>query len=265
MITPKTFDARQDGGVLVLTLNRPQTLNSLTFEVYAELRDTFAALEREPDVKVVVLTGAGRGFCSGGDVTQIIGELVKREPAEVLHFARMTCDVIRNMRALRKPIISAINGTAAGAGAVLALASDLRIMAEEAKFAFLFTKVGLAGSDMGASFLLPRVIGLGRATELLMLGDSVPASQALAWGLCSQVVPGAELMDAALKLARRLEAGPALALGVTKEMLNATLSASLNDALDEEARAQALLMCMGDFKEFAAAYHEKRPPTFRGR
>lgn len=265
MIQPTTFLARLDAGVLTLTLNRPERLNALTFEVYAELRDTFAALERHDDVHVVVLTGEGRGFCSGGDVADIIGKLVHREPADILQFARMTCDVIRNMRALRKPIISAINGVAAGAGAVLALASDIRIMVPESKFAFLFTKVGLAGSDMGASFLLPRVVGLGRATEMLMMGDPIPAEQALAVGLCSRVVPREQLMDTAMEYARRLAAGPRLALGVTKEMLNSTLSSSLHDALDEEARAQALCMSMMDFKEFSRSHVEKRAPQFTGR
>jgi enoyl-CoA hydratase/carnithine racemase len=265
MISPKTFDASLDGGVLTLTLNRPDKLNALTFEVYAELRDTFHALQRHDDVKSIILTGAGRGFCSGGDVSDIIGQLVKRPPADILDFARMTCDVIRNMRTLRKPIVAAINGVAAGAGAVLALASDIRIMAEEAKFAFLFTKVGLAGSDMGASFLLPRMVGLGRATEMLMLGEPVPAAQALTVGLCSRVVKAGELMGVANDYARRLANGPSLALGVTKEMINATMSASLHDALDEEARAQALCMTMEDFKEFSAAFHEKRPAVFRGR
>ncbi|MBI5496757.1 MAG: enoyl-CoA hydratase family protein [Deltaproteobacteria bacterium] len=265
MLNPRHFLADLDAGILTLTLNRPDKLNALTFEVYAELRDTFLALERDREVKVVILTGAGRGFCSGGDVTDIIGELVRREPAEVLDFARMTCDVIRAMRALRRPVIAAINGVAAGAGAVLALASDFRIMAEGARFAFLFTKVGLAGSDMGASFLLPRVVGLGRATEMLMLGEPVPAEQALAAGLCTRVVPAGELLTAARDVARRLAAGPGLALGVTKEMLNATLSMSLHDALDEEARAQALCMTMGDFREFSRAFEEKRAPVFRGR
>ena len=198
-------------------------------------------------------------------MNEIIGELIKREPADILDFARMTCDVIRAMRQLRKPIISAINGTAAGAGAVLALASDFRIMADISKFAFLFTKVGLAGSDMGASFLLPRVVGLGRATEMLMLGEPVDAHTAHAVGLCSRVVELAELLPAAREYARRLTEGPALALGVTKEMLNNTLSASLHDALDEEARAQALCMSMNDFKEFARAFTEKRPAKFTGR
>jgi enoyl-CoA hydratase/carnithine racemase len=265
MIEPKTFLASQNEGVLTLTLNRPKTLNSLTFDVYAELRDVFWALERADDVHAVILTGAGRGFCSGGDVTAIIGELVNREPSEILRFSRMTCDVIRAMRALRKPIVAAINGVAAGAGAVLALASDLRVMAEEAKFAFLFSKVGLAGSDMGASFLLPRVVGLGRATEMLLLGEPVGAPMALQWGLCSQVVPLAELTRTTNELAQRLARGPRLALGITKDMLNAMLCTSLWDALDEEARAQALLMTMQDFKEFAASYQAQRPPRFEGR
>lgn len=265
MIQPSTFLARLDAGVLTLTLNRPDRLNALTFEVYAELRDTFAALQHHDDVHVVVLTGEGRGFCSGGDVSDIIGKLVHREPADIFHFARMTCDVIRNMRALRKPIVAAINGVAAGAGAVLALASDIRIMTPESRFAFLFTKVGLAGSDMGASFLLPRVVGLGRATEMLMLGEPVNATDALAFGLCSKVVPRDALLTEAQGYARRLADGPRLALGVTKEMLNNMLSGSLQDALDEEARAQALCMSMMDFKEFSASHVEKRPARFTGR
>lgn len=260
----KTFLSHQDGGVLTLTLNRPDKLNALTFEVYAELRDTLASLQHQDSVHVVVITGAGRGFCSGGDAKEIIGELVSQPPAQVLAFARMTCDVIRNIRMLRKPVVAAINGVAAGAGAVVALACDFRIMAQGASFAFLFNKVGLAGSDMGASFLLPRVVGLGRATHMLMLGEPVAADQALDWGLCTQVVPPAQLLSAANTLAATLASGPRLATGVTKEMLNNMFSASFHDALDAEARAQALCMTMDDFKEFADAWKGKRPPAFQG-
>src|SRR5688572_29087795 len=178
MRSPTSFRFQVQDSVGVITFTRAATLNSLTFEVYRELRDLFFELERESAVRSVVITGEGRGFCSGGDVNAIIGELFSRDMPGLVEFTRMTCDLIRNIRALRKPVIAALNGTAAGAGAVIALASDLRIAAEHAKIAFLFVKVGLAGADMGAAYLLPRLVGLGRATELLYLGDTVDAPTA---------------------------------------------------------------------------------------
>src|SRR6059058_1823338 len=206
-------------GVATLTLNRPQVMNALTFEVYMQLRDLFAALRYNDTVRVVVLTGAGDQFCSGGDVHEIIGELLKRDMRGHLEFTRMTGAVVQNMRLLDKPIIAALNGMTAGAGGVLALASDLRIASEKARFAFLFTKVGLTGADMGAAYLLPRVVGTGRASELLLLGDTIDAATADRYGLVNRVVPPADLLPTAQEWARRLAAGPTLALSMTKRML----------------------------------------------
>ena len=252
-------------GVATLVLDRPDRLNSLTFEIYQALVDTFAALQAMDEVRAVIVTGAGKGFCSGGDVHEIIGKLVSASPTEMTAFARMTGDVIRNMRRLRKPIVAAINGTAAGAGAVIALASDLRIASLESKIAFLFTKVGLTGADMGAAYLLPRVVGLSRATELLMLGDSVTADQAHRMGLFNEVVEPAQLMERAQQVARRLAEGPTFSLGMTKELLNNGLSMDLNTALDAEARAQTICMLADDFKEFHASFVDKRKPAFKGK
>lgn len=262
MDDPTSFRFEVRDRVGVITFTRPDTLNSLTFEVYAELRDLFRDLERRPEVRSVMVTGEGRGFCSGGDVHSIIGELFGRDMTGLVEFTRMTCDLIRNMRALRKPILAAINGVAAGAGAVIALASDLRIASDRAKIAFLFVKVGLAGADMGAAFLLPRVVGLGRATELLYFGDSVDAATAERYGLVNKVVPHDELLEAALAWAKRLAEGPGFALGMTKELLNAELSLDLLNALDNEARAQAVCMQTRDFREAYEAFTQKRPPRF---
>jgi enoyl-CoA hydratase/carnithine racemase len=252
-------------GIGTITLARADTLNSLTFDIYARLRDLFAELERDERVKVVVLTGEGKGFCSGGDVHDIIGRLLSYGAVDMTAFARMTGDVIRNMRRLRKPIIASINGMAAGAGSVLALASDLRIASVDAKIAFLFTRVGLTGADMGAAYLLPRVIGVAKATELLMLGDSVKAEEAHRIGLFNEVVPAGELAARTQALAERLRDGPSFSLGMTKELINNGLSMDLNTALDAEARAQTICMLADDFKEFHASFVEKRKPKFRGR
>src|SRR5207237_8391073 len=195
-------------GVATLTFNRPEVMNALTFEVYAQLRDLFETLRYDEAVRVVVLTGAGDNFCSGGDVHQIIGELLKRDMKAHLEFTRMTGAVVQNMRLLDKPIIAALNGMTAGAGAVIALASDLRIASERARFAFLFTKVGLAGVDMGAGYLLPRIVGMGRASELLMLGDTIDAPTADRYGLVNRVVPHDDLMPAAYEWGMRLAQGP---------------------------------------------------------
>lgn len=253
------------GGIGTLTLARPETLNSLTFEVYAKLVELFASLAEEDRVRAVIITGEGRGFCSGGDVHEIIGRLVSYGASDMSKFARMTGDVIRNMRRLRKPIIAAVNGTAAGAGAVIALASDLRVASEQAKIGFLFTKVGLTGADMGAAFLLPRVVGLSKATELLMLGDSISAPEAHRIGLFNMVVPHGDLMSRARELASRLASGPTLSIGMTKELLNNGMGFDLDTALDAEARAQTICMLADDFKEFHASFVEKRKPIFRGR
>ena len=251
MNTPTTFRYEENSGIATITLDRPDRLNALTFEVYAELRDLFAALAARDAVKVVILTGAGRGFCSGGDVEAIIGELLKRDMRELLDFTRMTGALIANIRALPKPVIAAVNGVAAGAGAVIALASDFRIAVPQASFAFLFTRVGLAGADMGAAYLLPRVVGLARATELLFLGDRVPAEEALRLGLVNKVVEAQLLMDEAHKLANRLMAGPSFALGMTKTLINHELDADFTAAIEAEAQGQAICMQTPDFR---AAY-----------
>ncbi len=237
-------------GVATLTLNRSEVMNALTFEVYAQLRDLFEALRSDDAVRVVVLTGAGDNFCSGGDVHEIIGELLKRDMKEHLEFTRMTGAVVQNMRLLDKPIIAALNGMAAGAGAVIALASDLRIASKKARFAFLFTKVGLTGADMGAGYLLPKVVGMGRAFELLLLGDTIDAPTAEHYGLVNRVVPHAELLSAAYKWARRLAQGPTLAISMTKHMLNAELNMDLVSAIEAEAQAQALMLMGDDHRRF---------------
>jgi enoyl-CoA hydratase/carnithine racemase len=267
MNTPTTFQYQEDPatGVATITLNRPERLNALTFAVYEELRDWFPVLGTRPAVRAVVLTGAGRAFCSGGDVENIIGQLFARDARGLLEFTRLTGEVVRNMRALPKPIVAALPGVAAGAGAVLALASDLRIGSERAKFAFLFVKVGLAGADMGAAFLLPRVVGLGRATELLMLGDAVDAATCERMGLLNRVVPEAELAQAARALAERLARGPGFALAMTKTMLDRELSMDLTGAIEAEAQAQQICMQTRDFREAYEAFTGKREPRFEGR
>lgn len=234
-----------DEGVATLTLNRPEVMNALTFEVYAQLRDLFVDLRQDNSVRAVLLTGAGDNFCSGGDVHAIIGELLKRDMQEHLAFTRMTGAVVQNMRLLDKPIIAALDGMTAGAGAVLALASDLRIASERARFAFLFTRVGLTGADMGAGYLLPRIVGLGRASELLLLGDTIDAASAERYGLVNRVVPHADLLSTAQQIAVRLAGGPTLAISMTKQMLNHELSMDLASAIEAEAQAQALML-MGD-------------------
>jgi enoyl-CoA hydratase/carnithine racemase len=245
-----------------ITLNRADRLNSLTFEVYRELTDTLAWLRSRREVRVVVITGRGRGFCSGGDVEEIIGELFSRDMSGLLEFTRMTCELIRNIRALNKPVIASLNGTVAGAGAVIALACDLRIAADTAKIAFLFVKVGLAGADMGAAFLLPRVVGLSKATEMLYTGDFVSAEDAHKIGLYNKVVQPSELETETIRWAERLAAGPAVALGMTKAALNRELDMSLEMALEAEAEAQAICMLNPDFREAYQAFKEKRAPQF---
>ena len=264
-MAPTSFRFEVQDSVGLITLARPATLNSLTFTVYRELTELFAALEKDAAVRAVVITGEGRGFCSGGDQHDIIKELFARDMPALVEFTRMTCDLIRNMRALRKPIIAALNGTAAGAGAVIALASDLRLAVPGGKIAFLFTKVGLAGADMGAAYLLPRLVGLSKATELLMFGDPIVAEDAERVGLVNKVVAPEKLMEEAMSWARRLAHGPTFALGMTKELLNAELSMDLWNALDNEARAQAVCMQTKDFREAYDAFSGKRPPAFTGR
>jgi enoyl-CoA hydratase/carnithine racemase len=256
------LDLSVDGGIATITLNRPDRLNALTFDTYADLRDLLAELPHRGDVRVAVLTGRGRGFCSGGDVEQIIGALQDMEVAELLEFTRMTGAVVRAMRECPLPVIAAVNGVAAGAGSVLALAADFRLLARSASLAFLFTRVGLAGADMGAAYLLPRLVGLGRATELLILGDSVSAERALEIGLATAVVEDAELAAAAGTLARRLAGGPSLAYATTKVLLSRELDMDLGGAIEMEAVAQALLMKSSDHREFYAAWTEGRKPSW---
>jgi enoyl-CoA hydratase/carnithine racemase len=264
-LNPRSFLYSRDAAakVAVITLNRPERLNALTFEVYAELRDTFRAIDREPGVRAVVLTGAGRGFCSGGDVEEIIGALLDRSPEELHRFTRMTCDLVLAIRRCRLPVVAALNGTVAGAGAVIAAACDFRIAAPSAKIAFLFTKVGLSGADMGAAWLLPRLVGLSRATELLMTGEFIDAETAHRIGLYHRVVPQDDLQREALDLAAKLARGPAAALAVTKDALNREAGMDLEAALDFEARVQADLMLGEDFKEAYQAFKAKREPKFR--
>src|SRR6266446_1306792 len=263
MIQPRSFLYEQSDDIATITLNRPERLNAITFEVYRELTDFFVTLRDEKDVRVVVITGAGRAFCSGGDVRDIIGELQGRDAEGLLEFTRLTCALIRNMRALPKPVIASLNGTTAGAGACIALASDLRIASEEAKIAFLFVKVGLSGADMGAAYLLPRVVGLAKATELLFTGDFVSAAQAEQIGLYNRVVPGNELAKVTDEIALRLAQGPAFAIAKTKEMLNRGLTMTLEAALESEAQAQALCMQHPDYREAYEAFVGKRMPKFK--
>lgn len=266
MIEPKTFLFETSGdGVATITLNRPERLNALTFESYRELTDAFAALQNEESVRVVVITGTGRAFCSGGDVRDIIGATLGRDAAGLLEFTRMTCELIRNIRALRKPVIASLNGTTAGAGACIALAADLRVACEDARIAFLFVRVGLSGADMGAAYLLPRLVGLAKAAELLLTGDFLDAREAERIGLYNQVVAADELKEETRKLAAQLANGPAFALGMTKEMLNREMNVSLDTALEWEAQAQGICMQHHDYREAYEAFIEKRPPQFNKR
>jgi enoyl-CoA hydratase/carnithine racemase len=252
-------------GVATVTLDRPDKLNALTFDSYADLRDLVAELPQRGDAKVLVLAGEGRGFCSGGDVEEIIGELLKMEAAELLEFTRMTGAVVEALRTVPIPVIASINGVAAGAGSVLALASDFRLLARSASFRFLFTHVGLSGADMGSAYLLPRIVGAGRATQMLMLGDKVTAEEALAAGLASSVVSDDELPEATRALARRLADGPALAYGTTKALIQRELDMPLSGAIEMDAMTQALLMLSHDHREFHAAWSENRTPDWKGR
>src|SRR5712664_4428909 len=264
MLNPKSFLYEKNAlGVATITLNRPERLNALTFEVYRELTDTFAALRNETSVRAVVITGAGRAFCSGGDVHDIIGQLFSRDMEGLLEFTRMTCELIHNIRALPQPVIASLNGTTAGAGACIALASDIRIASDEAKIAFLFVKVGLSGADMGATYLLPRVIGLAKATELLYTGDFISAAEAERIGLYNRVVPVDQLAVTTRELAERLARGPAFALAKTKEMLNRELDMNLDAALECEAQAQAICMQHADYREAYEAFVNKREANFK--
>jgi enoyl-CoA hydratase/carnithine racemase len=263
MIQAKSFLYEEHEGVATITLNRPERLNALTFEVYRELTDTFALLRTEEAVRAVVITGAGRAFCSGGDVHDIIGELFARDMQGLLEFTRMTCELVRNIRVLPKPVVASLNGTTAGAGACIALASDIRIASPAAKIAFLFVRVGLSGADMGAAYLLPRIVGLARATELLYTGDFLSAEEAERIGLYNRVVAAEELSDVTREFAARLARGPGFALAMTKELLNRELELSLDTALEWEAQAQAACMQHPDYREAYEAFVEKREPNFK--
>ncbi len=258
------FDFAVADGVATITFSRPDRLNALTFDVYADLRDVLAELPHRGDARVVVIAGRGRGFCSGGDVEDIIGELRKMSPARLLEFTRMTGAVVKALRECPLPVIASVNGVAAGAGSVIALAADFRLLASSASFAFLFTKVGLAGADMGSAYLLPRLVGLGRATELLVLGDKLDASRADAIGLATSVVPDEELPAATGRLARRLAEGPAFAYSTTKVLLTRELDMDLGSAIELEAMTQALLMKSDDHAEFYAAWSAGRRPQWSG-
>jgi enoyl-CoA hydratase/carnithine racemase len=258
------FRVERADGVATITFTRPDRLNALTFSSYADLRDFFAEIPHRDDTRVVVLRGEGRAFCSGGDVDEIIGATLDMRPDELLSFTTMTGDVVRAIRESPAPVVAAIQGTAAGAGSVLALASDFRVMARSATFAFLFTKVGLAGADMGAAYLLPRLVGLGRATKLLMLGDSLSAVEADAWGLVSDLVDDDAVDATAQTLAARLATGPWQGYSATKRLLSRELDMSLSGAVELEAMTQALLMKGDDYREFHAAFTGRRPPQWTG-
>ncbi len=251
-------------GVSTLTLDRPERLNALTFEVYRALTDRFAALRDDARVHAVVLAGAGRAFCSGGDVRDIIGRLIDMPHEQVLAFTRMTGELIANLRKLEKPVVAAVHGTAAGAGAVMAAAADLRVFGTEARISFLFTKVGLTGADMGAGYLLPRLVGHARAAELLLLGDALDAPTAERWGLANRVVPTEQVLPVAQELARRLAQGPLEALASTKRLLDAESRMGLDEAIEAEAQAQAVHLLQPDHREYHAAFTGKRPPLFSG-
>jgi enoyl-CoA hydratase/carnithine racemase len=261
----KHFDYDESEGVATVTFSRPERLNALTFDVYADIRDLTDSLRRREDIRVLVLRGKGRGFCSGGDVDEIIGELVQQGTREVYEFALMTGACVRNLREIPQPVIAAVNGIAAGAGAVLAAASDIRVLAESAKFRFLFTSVGLSGGDMGVCWLLPRIIGMGRAMEALMLGGEITSREALAWGLASKVVPDDDLDAAVAEYVARLKELAPWGLAMTKEMVNRAASSDYSSAVAMEAFTQTLLMTSDDFREFHAAFTGKRRPEFRGR
>jgi enoyl-CoA hydratase/carnithine racemase len=261
---PKSFLYEHDAttGVVTLTLNRPDRLNALTFEVYRELAAAFRALDAEPGVRAIIITGRGRAFCSGGDVEDIIGALLGKPIEELLAFTRLTCELILSIRECRRPVVAALNGTVAGAGAVIAAASDFRVASTTAKIAFLFTKVGLTGADMGAGWLLPRLVGDAHARRLLLLGDFISAAEALNIGLYTSVFEPDQAAAEARVLAERLARGPSFALGVTKQALNREAALDLRTALDNEAELQAICMQGGNFAEAHRAFMEKREPKF---
>ena len=260
----KHFAYAFDAGVATLTLNRPERKNPLTFDSYHELRNLFAALNFATDVKAVVLTGEGGNFCSGGDVHEIIGPLTKMSMTEMLEFTRMTGDLIKQMRLCPQPIIAAIDGICAGAGAMMALAADMRLGTPQTKTAFLFTRVGLAGADMGACALLPRMIGQGRASELLFTGRAMTAQEGLQWGFFNALHEANDLLPAARKLAHELASGPTFAHGMTKTMLHQEWAMTLDQAIEAEAQAQAICMQTQDFTRAYEAFSAKQKPVFEG-
>jgi enoyl-CoA hydratase/carnithine racemase len=261
---PRHFGWQRSGSVGVITLSRPERKNPLTFESYAELRDLFRALVNVSDIRAIVLTGAGGNFCSGGDVHEIIGPLTKLDAAGLLRFTQMTGDLVKAMRHCPQPIVAAVDGIAAGAGAILAMASDFRIGTPRAKTAFLFTRVGLAGCDMGACALLPRIIGQGRAAELLFTGRAMEAREGADWGFFNRLVTPEELSAAALALAEEITRGPTFAHAMTKRMLHAEWDMSIDQAIDAEAAAQAICMQTEDFRRAYRAFVAKQKPQFEG-
>jgi enoyl-CoA hydratase/carnithine racemase len=262
--TPEHFRWAYAGGVATVTLDRPERKNPLTFESYAELRDTFRALVYAREVKAVVLAGAGGNFSSGGDVHEIIGPLTQMAMPALLDFTRMTGDLVKAMRGCPQPIVAAIDGVCVGAGAIMAMASDLRLATPEAKTAFLFTRVGLAGCDMGACAILPRIIGQGRAAELLYTGRAMSAEEGERWGFHNRIVPAETLLEEAQALARGLASGPTFAHGITKTQLNQEWNVSLETAIEMEAQAQAICMTTNDFRRAFEAFAAKRKPEFQG-
>jgi enoyl-CoA hydratase/carnithine racemase len=262
--SPKHFRWSLKDWVATITLSRPERKNPLTFESYAELRDTFLALDRAPAVKAVVITGAQGNFCSGGDVHDIIGPLTKMDVTGLLNFTRMTGDLVKAMRACPQPIVAAVDGTCAGAGAILAMASDIRVATPRAKTSFLFVRVGLAGCDMGACAILPRLIGHGRASELLYTGRAMSAEEGERWGYYNRVVPETELIAEASRVAADLAKGPTFAHAITKRMLHREWNMGIDDALDAEAQAQALCMQTEDFQRAYRAFVDKKQPVFEG-
>jgi enoyl-CoA hydratase/carnithine racemase len=263
-LSPKSFALEIRRGVAAITLDRPDRLNALTFEVYGELETTFRSLDRCAEARAVLITGRGRGFCSGGDVEGIIAELFAKDARGLLEFTRVTGALIQSICELRRPVVAAVNGVAVGAGAVIAAACDLRVAAEGARFGYIFPKVGLSGADMGASWLLPRLVGHGRAAELLFFGDLINAAEALRIGLVNRVVPDAEVLPAARAWADRLARGPAFAHTMTKQMLESERGMTLRAAIEAEAQAQAICMAHPDFREAYEANKAKRPPRFEG-
>ena len=262
MIQPKHFLWQVEGKVGVVTLNRPERKNPLTFDSYAELRELFSGLGREPSIRSVVLRGEGGNFCSGGDVHEIIGPLTRMSMPQLLQFTRMTGEVVKAMRHCPQPLVAAVDGVCAGAGAILAMACDLRVGAPGAKTAFLFVRVGLAGCDMGACAMLPRIVGQGRAAELLYTGRSMSAEEGLAWGFFNRLAEPA--LPAAMELARSLADGPGAAHAMTKKMLHQEWNAGIDEAIEMEAQAQAILMQNNDFRRAYEAFVAKRKPVFEG-